>query len=75
MTLLAVNKKGVEIACNYNLYRLGDEWTTLINDEWKYWRGEANENSDDCIVELPKGTIKKLIGRDLTWEDEPVELK
>lgn len=26
-------------------------------------------------IELPKGTIKKLIGRDLTWQDEPVELK
>lgn len=26
-------------------------------------------------VELPKGTIKKLIGRELSWEDEPVELK
>ena len=38
MTLLAVNKKGVEIACNYNLYRLGNEWTTLINDEWKFGR-------------------------------------
>lgn len=25
-------------------------------------------------VRLPSGTIKKLIGRDLTWEDEPVEL-
>lgn len=24
---------------------------------------------------LPKGTIKKLIGRKLTWNDEPVELK
>lgn len=24
---------------------------------------------------LPFGTIKKLIGRELTWEDEPVELK
>lgn len=24
---------------------------------------------------LPKGSIKKLIGRDLTWNDEPVELK
>lgn len=27
-----------------------------------------------CLV-LPKGSIKKLIGRDLTWEDNPVELK
>lgn len=26
-------------------------------------------------VYLPKGSIKKLIGRELTWEDEPVELK
>lgn len=25
-------------------------------------------------ITLPKGTIKKLIGRDLTWEDEPVEI-
>lgn len=24
---------------------------------------------------LSKGSIKKLIGRDLTWEDEPVEIK
>lgn len=24
---------------------------------------------------LPKGSIKKLIGRELTWADEPVELK
>ena len=24
---------------------------------------------------LPKGTIKKLIGRDLAWNDEPVEIK
>lgn len=24
---------------------------------------------------LPKGSIKKLIGRELSWSDEPVELK
>ena len=24
---------------------------------------------------VAKGSIKKLIGRDLTWQDEPVELK
>lgn len=29
----------------------------------------------DTEISLPKGTIKKLIGRDLTWEDNPVELK
>ena len=26
-------------------------------------------------INLPKGSIKKLIGRELTWNDEPVELK
>ena len=26
-------------------------------------------------IELPKGSIEKLIGKKLTWEDEPVELK
>lgn len=31
--------------------------------------------SDSKVVKLPKGTIKKLIGKDLTWEDEPVELE
>ena len=31
--------------------------------------------SDKDIVYLPKGSIKKLIGRKLTWADEPVELK
>ena len=24
---------------------------------------------------LPKGSIKKLIGRDITWQDEPIKLK
>lgn len=27
------------------------------------------------VIPLPKGSIEKLIGRKLTWEDEPVELK
>lgn len=33
-----------------------------------YWIG-------DSIFHLPKGSIKKLIGRELYWTDEPVELK
>ena len=31
--------------------------------------------SDANVVKLPKGTIKKLTGKDLTWEDKPIELK
>lgn len=29
---------------------------------------------DNCSVVLPHGSIKKLIRRKLTWEDEPVEI-
>ena len=36
----------------------------------KYWFG----SNDDEIIELPKGSIKALIGYPLKWEDEPVEL-
>ncbi len=28
----------------------------------------------DSAIRLPKGSIKKLIGRDLTWDDETVEI-
>ena len=31
------------------------------------------EENISSMVELPKGTIKKLIGKDLTWNDEPYE--
>ena len=40
-----------------------------INDyEWfpKY--------KSDKWAELPQGTIEKLIGKELTWDDEPVEI-
>jgi hypothetical protein len=34
-----------------------------------FWAEERNDG-----IELPEGSIKKLIGRDLTWNDEPVEI-
>lgn len=36
------------------------------NNEW---------TSDTNYCMIPKGTILKLIGRQLTWEDEPVEYR
>ncbi|WP_303953632.1 fructan hydrolase [Streptococcus vestibularis] len=33
-----------------------------------YWIGES-------MFHLPKSSIKKLIGRELSWNDEAVELK
>lgn len=44
---------------NYKSKKL--EW--LVND----YPGDA--------ITLPRGSIKKLIGRELTWDDDPVELK
>ena len=32
----------------------------------RFWHGKSN-------VALPKGSIKRLIGRELTWDDDPVE--
>lgn len=40
------------------------------------WREEwvlAEDDVEDAY-ELNKGTIKKIIGRGLTWKDEPVEI-
>ena len=28
----------------------------------------------DDYIDLPQGTIEKIIGRKLTWDDEPVEI-
>lgn len=39
------------------------------------YHGWLDEIRNSWGIELPKGSIKKLIGRDLTWEDEPVELR
>ena len=39
------------------------------------WSTDENDPMPENAIVLPKGSIKKLIGRDLTWQDEPVELK
>lgn len=42
------------------------------------WANSWSTLEDDALpfsgVILPSGTIEKLIGRKLTWSDEPVEL-
>ena len=60
MAWVAVNKNGEEVIFEFEPERKQDLfWVEYIGD----------------FLYLPKGSIKKLIGRDLTWEDEPVELK
>lgn len=53
----------------------GSEWIFVKKPykcmDWNMWIPGYKENN----FNLPKGSIEKLIGRPLTWEDEPVELK
>ena len=66
MACLTVDKDGTECIWSYrplrNKYR--GRWDAPYNDDDYIYRS----------IELPKGTIEKLIGRILTWADEPYEL-
>ena len=48
-------------------------------DEWLYMQKPERFDScydtvsDDCQL-LQGGTIKRLIGKELTWDDDPVEI-
>ena len=48
-----------------------------LKSTYGYWKPQLYEYEDmaSSCIELPKGSIKKLIGRELSWSDEPVELK
>lgn len=63
MAFVAVEGSGVEMIFTKKPYRAMDGMRVWCKDFYS-----------DCVV-LPKGSIAKLIGRGLTWEDEPVELK
>lgn len=58
MAWVAVDKSGKENIFEYFPERSDPFWV-CSNEEW---------------VGIPNGSIAKLIGRELTWDDEPVEL-
>lgn len=63
--------------CNENITKKTGTLSDAYGDEEPY-RDEGCWDYDphnDVCIELPKGTIKKILGRELTWEDEPVELR
>jgi hypothetical protein len=69
MAYVAVNKDGSELVSSHQIRR------AVINyKEQGYWWRKVFTDPNDQII-LPKGSIEKLIGKKLTWEDEPVELK
>lgn len=65
MAWLAVDKDGSEVIFNSKPKRKGCYWE---NTEW----GEGDDYNE--VVFLTKGTINKLIGHTLTWDDKPVEI-
>ena len=55
-------------------------WLAVDGDGEEYIYTVEPERSEgfwNCFesIQLPKGSIKKLIGIELTWQDETVELK
>ncbi len=61
MAYLAVSKGCYEYIFEVKPFRtLGDTWDVV--QPFSGFR-------------IPKGSIKKLIGRELSWSDEPIELK
>lgn len=63
---VAVDKDGTEIVCAIKPNRAcyAPIWEGIDPDDGDY---------RDCIV-MPAGSIERLLGRKLTWEDESVEI-
>lgn len=71
MAYVCVSKSGQEYICS-----IYPERNTVYNI-WQSFMDcgdEYEEDYVDIITELPKGSIEKLTGRKLTWEDEPVAI-
>ena len=62
------NEDGTIIGLDYD--KFGDQRIPASFEDLTCWGWDCKDN----IIELPKGSIKKLIGRDLKYEDNPVEL-
>lgn len=66
MAWVAVDKDGSEFIYEDKPDREDDCWSVWNQD----FTGETMNH-----VHLPKDSIKKLIGKELSWSDEPIELK
>ncbi len=75
MAWVAVEQNGVEVIFGEKPER--DEkdlcWRYLV--EVSVFYDDPEQDYYEYGIMIPKGSIKKLIGRELAWEDNPVELK
>lgn len=77
MAWVAVDKYGREWIFAYKPYRTDPNRSLYKLWEPEFWSDEdvSEYGNEHTGISLPKGSIKKLIGRDLTWKDKPVKLK
>ena len=77
MAWVAVDKDGKEWIFVYKPYREDGNRSLYKLYDPSYWSDEdvSEYGNEDTGILLPKCSIKKLIGRDLDWSNEPVELK
>lgn len=66
MAWLAVDKDNTEIISSVLPLRTEYGWE-CCSENCGGW-------VEDYSIELPKGSIKKLIGKDITWNDEPIRI-
>ena len=65
---LATNNSELLICCEDAINKKSDFWTMKqVSKEFSL--SYANR------IELPKGSIFKLIGKTISWNDEPIEFK
>lgn len=64
MSYLCVDRSGEYIA---------DNKPTRNFFEWQGW--ENTDGVSCTLISVPNGTIKKLIGKEMTWEDDPIYLE
>ena len=81
MAYLTVNKDGTECISEEELIRwppiekedkrLKKRKQILSKDDQYAWCWPYSTEEGGQMVYLPKGSIEKLIGKKLTWDDEP----
>ena len=86
MPYLAVNEDGQEIICERKLVRFDNKSeidlkkqcsVKDINHNCKKWIPLLTDSENFLFVNeinLPIGTIKKITGKNISWQDEPIEI-
>lgn len=72
MAWLAVNKDGRELISEYEPERKNMRHPFIKG--WMTSDDPTNWYHEDSFIWLRSGTIQKLTGKNLTWDDEPVEI-